>query len=81
MNHYSLGVVLVWQIAANETAHARHKFIEPEYLFKCRFDQGRDVLDPSQGYYRGRRCVDRLGVKRHTISPGQTEQGALLFEK
>ena len=45
MNDYTPGLTLAWQIAANETAHAQHEFIEPEYLFigLCKL---KDVLAP-----------------------------------
>ena len=33
MPDFSIGLDYAWRTAANEAAHSRHEFIEPEHLF------------------------------------------------
>jgi len=69
MSDHTLGLTLAWQIAAHETAHAQHEFIEPEYLFigLCKLE-----------YFAAVRRLRRLELGESEIASLKAEIESLL---
>lgn len=69
MSDHTPGIILAWQIAASETAHAQHEFIEPEYLFigLCKLE-----------YFAAVRRLRRLELGESEIASLKVEIESLL---